>query len=67
MVLNPFCLSAEILTDAKRVDIDGSRTLAIITKPDLIDKGAEESVLDLLLNKTKVLKLGYHAGICPYY
>jgi hypothetical protein len=52
----------EILTDAKKVDIDGSRTLAIITKPDMVDKGAEGSVLDLLQNKTKVLKLGYHAG-----
>ena len=31
----------EILTDAKKVDPEGSRTLAIITKPDLVDEGAE--------------------------
>lgn len=42
------------------VDPNGDRTIAIITKPDLIDKGAESTVLQLLLNETKRLKLGYH-------
>jgi len=52
------------LAESDGVDPDGNRTQAIITKLDLIDQGAEEGVVDLLLNKKKVLKLGYHAVKC---
>ena len=56
--------NSEILEDAQKVDPEGLRTIAIITKPDLIDRGAEESVIDLLMNKKKFLKEGYHAVRC---
>ena len=53
--------NVEILQAAEEADPQGNRTVAIITKPDLIDAGAEQSVIDLLLNRKKKLKLGYHA------
>ena len=37
------------MADAFKVDPTTKRTIPVITKPDLIDKGAENSVLDLLL------------------
>ena len=40
-----------IMADAKKYDTSTSRTIPVITKPDLIDKGAEGSVLELLLGK----------------
>ena len=39
------------MADAKKYDPETIRTIPVITKPDLIDKGAESSVLDLLLGK----------------
>ncbi|TPX64305.1 hypothetical protein CcCBS67573_g08446 [Chytriomyces confervae] len=56
--------NSEILQAAEKVDPKGERTIAIITKPDAIDPGAEQSVLDLLMNKKKALRLGYHAVRC---
>ncbi|KAI8618615.1 P-loop containing nucleoside triphosphate hydrolase protein [Chytriomyces sp. MP71] len=56
--------NSEILQMATKADPEGSRTIAIITKPDLVDEGAEQSVLDLLYNKRKYLKLGYHVVKC---
>lgn len=56
--------NTEILQSAQDADPHGSRTVGIITKPDMVDRGAEESVVDLLLNKTKHLKLGYHVVKC---
>ena len=56
--------NTEILTLAKEVDPEGDRTVSVITKPDLVDKGAEDSVIQLLQNKTKKLKLFYHAVKC---
>jgi len=53
-----------ILQAAEEVDPEGIRTQGIITKLDLIDEGAERSVLDILLNRKKHLKLGYHAVKC---
>ena len=38
----------EILEMAEAVDNDGRRTLGILTKPDLVDIGAEHNVVDLL-------------------
>jgi len=45
--------NTEILQMAKEVDPEGDRTISVITKPDLVDKGAEDSVIQLLMNKTK--------------
>jgi len=56
--------NTEILQLAKEVDPEGDRTISVITKPDLVDKGAEDSVIQLLMNKTKKLKLLYHCIKC---
>ena len=50
----------DIIDNAKKFDPEGVRTLGILTKPDLVDKGAEASVLDLLTGKRHKLKLGWH-------
>ena len=49
----------EILTMAEEVDEDGHRSLGILTKPDLVDKGAETAVMELLDGKKHKLKLGW--------
>ncbi|KAL0979899.1 hypothetical protein UPYG_G00191310 [Umbra pygmaea] len=51
--------TTEALKMAQQVDPEGARTLAILTKPDLIDPGAEKIVLDIVHNRTIPLKLGY--------
>eukprot|EP00834_Sanchytrium_tribonematis_P001225 NODE_28_length_38599_cov_0.791792.p4 type:complete len:660 gc:universal NODE_28_length_38599_cov_0.791792:37662-35683(-) len=56
--------NSEILQAASEADPEGDRTICIITKPDLVDEGAEDSVIDLLLNRKRHLKLGYHAVKC---
>ncbi|KAL7560235.1 hypothetical protein ACA910_022544 [Epithemia clementina (nom. ined.)] len=43
--------NSQIMQDAKKVDPQTRRTLPVITKPDLIDNGAEGGVMDLLLGK----------------
>uniref|UniRef100_A0A673G3R0 Si:dkeyp-110c12.3 n=1 Tax=Sinocyclocheilus rhinocerous TaxID=307959 RepID=A0A673G3R0_9TELE len=51
--------TTEALRMAQGVDPDGLRTLAILTKPDLIDKGAEADILQVLQGKVVPLKKGY--------
>jgi Dynamin central region/Dynamin family len=48
-----------ILTMAKEADPDGLRTMGVLTKPDLVDKGAEQGVIDLIIGKRHPLRLGY--------
>ncbi|KAK3075634.1 hypothetical protein LTR53_000876 [Teratosphaeriaceae sp. CCFEE 6253] len=50
----------EILELAAEADEHGDRTLGVLTKPDLVDKGAEHGVLNLLEGRTRVMKLGWH-------
>ena len=50
----------EILQIAADVDPDGKRTLGVLTKPDLVDEGAEPRVVDLLDGRTHALRLGWH-------
>jgi hypothetical protein len=38
----------EILEMAEEVDPDGQRALGVVTRPDLVDKGAEKAVVDLI-------------------
>ena len=38
----------EILKMAGKSDVKGERTLGVLTKPDLVDKGAENRVVDLV-------------------
>lgn len=51
--------TVEALEWASKADPDGNRTIGVITKPDLVDLGAENEVSMVLLNKRKPLKLGY--------
>lgn len=50
----------EILELAEGIDTDGRRTLGVLTKPDLVDKGAEKDVLDLIDGKKHCLALGWY-------
>lgn len=54
----------DILEMASRVDPTGERTLAVLTKPDLVDAGAEDEVKAVLANKRKPLRLGYAMVKC---
>lgn len=51
--------TTSVLQDASKYDPDGERTLGVLTKPDLIDKGGEAKVADILANKTRPLRHGY--------
>ena len=50
----------EILELANDVDPNGDRTLGVLTKPDLVDQGAEPRVIDLVEGRARVMKLGWH-------
>ena len=53
--------NSQIMADARKVDPNTTRTIPVLTKPDLIDKGGEASVRDLLLGKkTEEFALGFH-------
>ena len=49
----------EILDMAEECDRKGQRTLGVLTKPDLVDKGAESGIIDLLEGKAHKLNLGW--------
>ena len=44
---------------AEELDIKGERTLGVLTKPDLVDKGAERQVIDIIEGRSHVLNLGW--------
>lgn len=50
----------EILELANDVDPEGDRTLGVLTKPDLVDQGAEHRVIDLIEGRAGPMKLGWH-------
>ncbi|TGO17537.1 hypothetical protein BPAE_0419g00010 [Botrytis paeoniae] len=50
----------EVLSMAGKKDKKGIRTLGVLTKPDLIDPGTEERVMDFVRGKKNPLKLGYY-------
>ncbi|CAB9530707.1 Interferon-induced GTP-binding protein [Seminavis robusta] len=53
--------NSQIMAEAQNVDPETSRTIPVITKPDLIDTGAEGDVVDLLLGrKTAKFQMGFH-------
>ena len=57
--------NSRILADARKVDPSTRRIIPVITKPDLIDRGAEGSVLELLKGvKTDFCELGFHIVKC---
>lgn len=49
----------EILTLAKQHDPKGRRTIGVLTKPDLVDQGAEKAVMDLVNGSKHKLNLGW--------
>ncbi|XP_036413417.1 interferon-induced GTP-binding protein Mx1-like [Colossoma macropomum] len=51
--------TTEALKMAQEVDPEGKRTLAILTKPDLIDKGTEKNIMDVVRNQVIPLSKGY--------
>ncbi|KAM9409428.1 interferon-induced GTP-binding protein Mx-like [Pholidichthys leucotaenia] len=56
--------TTEALTMAQQVDLSGERTLGILTKPDLVDKGTEETVVKIVHNEVVPLKKGYIVVRC---
>ncbi|KAF4087345.1 hypothetical protein AMELA_G00094350 [Ameiurus melas] len=56
--------TTEALQMTNKVDPNGERTLGILTKPDLVDKGAEESVVNTVNNQVIPLKKGYMIVKC---
>ncbi|KAJ5718248.1 Dynamin [Penicillium malachiteum] len=50
----------EIIEMAHELDPTGARTLGILTKPDLVDKGAENKVINLIENGSTTGQLGWH-------
>ena len=49
----------KILSMAEEVDEDGHRTLGVLTKPDLVDIGAEASVMEMIRGDKHKLNLGW--------
>ncbi|XP_052014146.1 interferon-induced GTP-binding protein Mx1 [Apodemus sylvaticus] len=56
--------TTEALSMAQEVDPDGDRTIGILTKPDLVDRGAEDKVVDVVRNLVYHLKKGYMIVKC---
>lgn len=53
--------TADALCAANRVDPDGNRTVGVLTKVDIVDKGAENSIVKIMNNEDYKLKLGWVA------
>ncbi|XP_006815062.1 interferon-induced GTP-binding protein Mx1-like [Saccoglossus kowalevskii] len=56
--------TTEAIKMAQEVDPTGSRTLGVLTKPDLVDKGSENVVVRIAENKVINLKKGYTIMKC---
>ncbi|XP_061089713.1 interferon-induced GTP-binding protein Mx3-like [Conger conger] len=56
--------TTEALQMAQEEDPEGERTLGILTKPDLVDKGTEETVVDIVHNEVINLTKGYMIVKC---
>ena len=50
----------EILELAADVDPNGDGTLGVLTKPDLVDRGAESKIVDIIEGRVRKTKLGWH-------
>lgn len=49
----------EIIEMARDLDPEGERTLGVLTKPDLIDKGAEQKTIEIVQSNGLSMKLGW--------
>ncbi|XP_059409562.1 interferon-induced GTP-binding protein MxA [Carassius carassius] len=56
--------TTEALQMAQKEDPEGERTLGILTKPDLVDKGTEQTVVDIVHNEVIHLTKGYMIVRC---
>uniref|UniRef100_A0A8D2D9Q2 Interferon-induced GTP-binding protein Mx1 n=1 Tax=Sciurus vulgaris TaxID=55149 RepID=A0A8D2D9Q2_SCIVU len=56
--------TTEALSMAQEEDPDGDRTIGILTKPDLVDKGTEDQVVGVVRNLVCHLKKGYMIVKC---
>ncbi|KAM8906606.1 interferon-induced GTP-binding protein Mx1 [Lycaon pictus] len=56
--------TTEALSMAQEVDPEGDRTIGILTKPDLVDRGTEGKVVDVAQNLVCHLKKGYMIVKC---
>ncbi|KAM4044062.1 interferon-induced GTP-binding protein Mx-like [Anomaloglossus baeobatrachus] len=56
--------TTEVLEMAREVDPTGERTIGVLTKPDLVDKGAENEVLRVVQNRVYSLRKGYMMVKC---
>ena len=59
MPANVDIATQEILELAEECDSSGRRTLGVLTKPDLVDKGAEHTVVNIIDGRTHPLNLGW--------
>ncbi|XP_058517584.1 interferon-induced GTP-binding protein Mx2 [Ochotona princeps] len=56
--------TTEALSMAREVDPNGDRTIGVLTKPDLVDRGTETGILQVMQNLTYPLKKGYMMVRC---
>lgn len=49
----------EILDMAEQCDPKGERTLGVLTKPDLVDEGAESAIMDIVEGRSHALNFGW--------
>ena len=53
--------TSDALDAARKVDPNGDRTVGVLTKIDIIDKGTEDVMLKILRNEDYPMKLGWIA------
>nr|XP_015196910.1 PREDICTED: interferon-induced GTP-binding protein Mx3-like [Lepisosteus oculatus]XP_015196911.1 PREDICTED: interferon-induced GTP-binding protein Mx3-like [Lepisosteus oculatus] len=56
--------TTEALKMAREVDPEGERTLGVLTKPDLTDKGMEDRICNILKNRVIYMEKGYMIVRC---
>ncbi|XP_067849420.1 interferon-induced GTP-binding protein Mx3-like [Heptranchias perlo] len=56
--------TTEALKMAQEADPSGGRTVGILTKPDLVDKGTEDTILKIMRNEVVALSKGYMVVKC---
>ncbi|XP_017350325.1 interferon-induced GTP-binding protein Mx1-like [Ictalurus punctatus] len=56
--------TTEALKMAQKIDLTGERTIGILTKPDLVDKGKEDEVVSVINNNIIFLTKGYTVVRC---
>ncbi|XP_053505844.1 interferon-induced GTP-binding protein Mx1-like [Ictalurus furcatus] len=56
--------TTEALKMAQKIDLTGERTIGILTKPDLVDKGKEDEVVSVINNDIIFLTKGYMVVRC---